>query len=164
MTRDLLEYVYERVVKRLVDLVPGATEESEGEWFDQMIEDWIRAQQPAGAESVGEEVGEAEVEYRTQEGEPLAVLNVEFGGAAEERAEDAANVPDYDPPPLRERHSADLVQLWMRAAYEPWPDLPLEQAAKVMAERVGYSVPRPPLTHSTPRRAPRTAVARHQID
>jgi hypothetical protein len=38
-TQDLLEY--------LCDQVPGTTEEVERAWFDQVIEDWIRAQQPA---------------------------------------------------------------------------------------------------------------------
>jgi hypothetical protein len=42
-TRGLLEYVCDRVIERLVERVPGATEESERAWFDWMIEDWIRA-------------------------------------------------------------------------------------------------------------------------
>jgi hypothetical protein len=66
-TQDLLEYVYERVIQRLVERVPGATEESERAWFDQMLEDWVRAQQPADIESADEEFDEAEIEYRTPE-------------------------------------------------------------------------------------------------
>lgn len=150
-TQDLLEYVCERVIERLIERVPSATEESERAWFDEMLEDWIRAQQPAAVESVGEEFDEAELEYRTPERRPFHRLTVEFEGAAEERVEDAANVPDYDPPPLRESYSADLVRLWMRAAYEPWPDLPLEYATQVLSQRLCYSVPRPPLTHASGR-------------
>lgn len=150
-TQDLLEYVYERVIQRLVERVPGATEESERAWFDQVLEDWVRAQQPADIERADEEFDEAEIEYRTPEGEPFRRLSVEFEGAAEERVEDAANVPDYDPPPLKGDRSADIVQLWMRAAYEPWPDLPLEQAAEVLSRRIGYSVPHSPLTHESVR-------------
>lgn len=118
-TRDLLEYMYERVIERLIERVPGATEESERAWLDQMFEDWTRAQQPPGAENTDENLDEAEVEYCTPEGKPLHKLSVEFGGAAEERDEDVVNVPNYSPPPLRKSHSTDLVQLWMRAAYEP---------------------------------------------
>lgn len=148
-TQDILEYVCERVIQRLVERVPSATEEGERAWFDGMIEDWIRTQQPAGLESAGAGFDATEPEYRTPEGKPLHRLTVEFEGAVEERDEDAANVPDYDPPPLQESYSADLVRLWMHTAYEPWPDLPLEQAAKVLASRIGYSVPQPPLTHES---------------
>lgn len=150
-TQDLLEYVHERVIERLVEQVTGATEESERAWFDEMLEDWIRAQQPPGAENVDEDLDEAEVEYRTPEGKPPHRLSVEFGGAAKERNEDIANVPDYNPPPLNKSHSTDLVRLWMRAAYEPWPDLPLERAAKVLSRHLCYSVPQPPLTHESVR-------------
>ena len=148
-TQDLLEYVYERVIERLVERVPGATEESERAWFDEMLEDWIRAQQPGGAESLDEERDEAEIEHRTPEGKPLHKLPAGFGGAAQERGEDVTNVPDYDPPPLKESHSADLVRLWMRAAYEPWPDLPLEHAVQVLSRHLCYSVPQLPLTHES---------------
>lgn len=151
VTQDWLEYVCERVIERLIERVPGATEESERAWFDQTIEDWIRVQQPADVESTGEEFDEAELEYRTPEGKPLHRLTVEFEGAVEEQVEDAANVPDYNPPPLKENRSADIVQLWMRAAYEPWPDLPLEQAAKVLSRHLCHSVPQPPLTHESVR-------------
>jgi hypothetical protein len=148
--QDLLEYVYERVVERMVERVPGATEESERAWFDHMIEDWIQIQQPPDWGSTDEDLDEEEIEYRTPEGKPLHRMTVEFEGAEPERVEDAANVPDYSPPPLKNR-SADVVQLWMQAAYEPWPDLPLERAAKVLSRRIGYSVPRPPLTHESVR-------------
>ena len=147
--QDLLEYVHERVVERLVARVPGATEESEQAWFDQMIEDWICAQQPVAPEDADEEFDEAELEYRTSEGKPLHRLTVEFEGVEEERVENVTNVPDYDPPPLKEGHGGDIVQLWMRSAYEPWPDLPLERAAQVLSEHIGYSVPQPPLTHES---------------
>lgn len=149
VTQDWLEYVCERVIERLVERVPGTTEENERAWFDQMLKDWIRAQQPADVESAGEEFDEAKSEYRTPVGKPLHKLTIEFEGVEGERVENAANVPDYNPPPLKESHSADVVQLWMRTAYEPWPDLPLEQAAKMLARRIGYSVPRPPLTYES---------------
>jgi hypothetical protein len=147
--QDLFEYVCDRMIERLVERVPGATEESERAWFDQTLEDWIGMHQAPGAESAADDVGEAEIEVRTPEGEPLHRMTVEFEGAQQERTEDAANVPDYDPPPLRDCHSADIVQLWMRAAYDPWPDLPLERAARVLSGRIGYSVPEPPLTHES---------------
>ena len=148
-TQDLLEYIHERVVARLVDQVPGTTEEAERAWFDQVIEDWIRAQQPAGEWSACEDLDEAEIEYRTPEGETLHRMTVEFEGAESEGNEEAANVPDYDPPPLGKNRDADIVQLWMRTAYAPWPDLPLERAAQVLSGRIGYSVPQPPLTHES---------------
>jgi len=148
-TQDLLEYVYDRVIERLVECVPGATEEGESAWFDQMIEDWIRAQQPGGVDDVDEDLCEAGIEYRTPEGKPLRKLNVEFRGAAQERDEDVANVPDYSPPPIRDSRDTGLVQLWMQAAYQPWPDLPLERAAEVLSRRIGYSAPQPPLTHES---------------
>lgn len=148
-TPDLLEYIHERVIARLVDQVPGTTEEAERAWFDQVIEDWIRAQQPAGEWSACEDLDEAEIEYRAPEGESLHRLTVEFEGAELERIEEAANVPDYDPPPLGKNRDADIVQLWMRMAYDPWPDLPLERAAQVLSGRIGYSVPQPPLTHES---------------
>jgi hypothetical protein len=147
-TQDLFEYVSQRVIERLVERVPGATEESERAWFDEMLQDWIRAQQP-GVEGVDEDLDEAEVAYRTPEEELLHKLTITFGGAAEERVEDAANVPEYDPPPLKERYSADLVQLWMSTAYEPWPDLPMERAAQVLSRSLSYSVPQPPLTYES---------------
>jgi hypothetical protein len=118
---DLLEYVCERVIERLVERVPGASEEGERAWFDQVIEDWIRMHSPVGTEDVGEDLDEAEIEYRSPEGKPLHRLTVEFAGVEEERVEDVANVPDYAPPPLSGGRGADIVQLWMRAAYEPWP-------------------------------------------
>jgi len=148
-SQDLFEYVCERVIGRLVEQVPGATEEAERAWFDQMLEDWIRTQMSPDAAGAGDGVEGAEVEYRTPEGKPLHRMTIEFEEAEQEGVEDAANVPDYDPPPLRRSRDPDVVQLWMRAAYEPWPDLPLEQAARVLSRRIGYSVPRPPLTHES---------------
>ena len=38
-TQDLFEYVSQRVIGRLVERVPGATEESERAWFDEMIQE-----------------------------------------------------------------------------------------------------------------------------
>jgi hypothetical protein len=146
---DLITHVCEQAIERLVERVPGATEESERAWFDEMITEWIRAQQPANVADVGEASEGLEFEYRTPEGEPLHRLTVAFEGAVEDHVEDAANVPEYDPPPLKTQRSGDMVQLWMRAAYEPWPDLPLERAAKVLSRSIGYSVPQPPLTHES---------------
>jgi len=133
----------------LVEQVPGATEEAERAWFDQMLEDWIRTQMSPGAEGAGDGLEDAEVEHHTPEGNPLHQMTIEFEGAEKKRVEDVAGVPDYDPPPLRSSGDPDVVQLWMHAAYEPWPDLPLEQAAQVLSRRIGYSVPRPPLTHES---------------
>jgi hypothetical protein len=139
----------ERVIERLVERVPGATDESERAWLDEMLKDWIRAQQPAGVERAEQDRSETEAEYRTPDGEPLHKITVEFGGADEERSEDAANVPDYDPLPLKDRYSADLMQLWMRAAYEPWLDLPLERAAQTLSRNLCWSMPRSPLTRES---------------
>jgi hypothetical protein len=146
---DLITYVCEQAIERLVERVPGATRESERAWFDLMITEWVRAQQPADIEGVSNVSEELEFEYRTPEGDPLHRLTVAFEGAVEDHVEDAANVPEYDPPPLKTQRSGDMVQLWMRAAYEPWPDLPLERAAKVLSRSIGYSVPQPPLTHES---------------
>lgn len=142
-TQDLLQYIRERVIERLVERVPDTTEEEERAWFDATFEAWVRAHRPADAEDT------AASEYRTPEGESLHRMEIQFEGVAEERIEEAANVPEYDPPPLRKTRSADVVRLWMEAAYEPWPDLPLERAARVFSGRLGYSVPRSPLTHET---------------
>ena len=146
---DLITYVCERAIERLVERIPGATRESERAWFDEMITEWVRAQQPTDTEGVSNVSEELEFEYRTPGGEPLHRLTVAFEGAAEDHDEDAANVPEYDPPPLKIQRSGDMVQLWMRAAYEPWPDLPLERAAKVLSRSIGYSVPQSPLTHGS---------------
>ncbi len=147
--QNLFEYMCERVIERLVERSPGATDESERAWLDETLKDWIRAQQPAGVERAEQDRDETEVEYRTPDGEPLHKITVEFGGAAEERSEDAANVPDYDPLPLKDSYSANLLRLWMRAAYEPWPDLPLERAAQTLSRSLCWSVPRSPLTHKS---------------
>ena len=48
--QDLFEYVCDRVIGRLVERVPGTTDEAERAWFDQMLEDWIRAQHPSSAD------------------------------------------------------------------------------------------------------------------
>ena len=144
--QDLFEYVCDRVIGRLVERVPGTTDEAERAWFDQMLEDWIRAQHPSSADDC---LDEAEVEFDAPEEEPRHRMTIEFEGADRERREDAANVPSYDPPPLRGDRDADVVQLWMRAAYDPWPDLPLDRAAQVLSRRIGYSVPRSPLTHES---------------
>jgi hypothetical protein len=153
-TENLLEYVYEQVIERLVERVPGTSEESERVWFNQMVEDWICSQQSPDVEGLSEDLCDddphtVEFECRTSEGEPMHQMTIGFEGVEPERLEDAANVPTYDPPPIRRQQEPDMVQLWMRAAYEPWPDLPLERAAQVLSRHIVYSVPRPPLTHES---------------
>lgn len=64
-----------------------------------------------------------------------------------ESSEDATNVPDYNPPPIKKHDSSDLVQLWMETAYEAWPDLPMEKLVETLSTRLSYSIPRPPLTY-----------------
>jgi len=147
-TQDFFEYVSQQVIERLVERVPGATEESERAWFDDILQTWLRAQQP-GVEGVDEDIDAAEVTYRTSEGKALHKLTIEFNGAAQERTEDTANVPKYDPPPMKKSHSAELVQLWMSTAYESWPDLPMERAVQVLSRSLCYSVPQPPLTYES---------------
>jgi hypothetical protein len=53
--------------------------------------------------------------------------------------EDAANVPDYTPPPLKKHYSGDLVRLWIETAYEAWPDLPMERIVETLSRRLSYS-------------------------
>ena len=149
--QDLFEYVCDRVIERLAERVPGTTEQAERAWFDQMLEDWIHAQQPSRVGSAAEDLDEAGIECGASEGESPRRMTIEFEGAEQERPEDTATVPSYDPPPLRDSRDADVVQLWMRTAYDPWPDLPLDRAAQVLSRRIGYSVPQSPLTHDSVR-------------
>lgn len=112
VTQDWLEYVCERVIERLVERVPGTTEENERAWFDQMLKDWIRAQQPADVESAGEEFDEAKSEYRTPVGKPLRKLTIEFARPVTAGAPSGAGAPGLATP----QSAPGTRAHWRRAA------------------------------------------------
>lgn len=137
MMSDLLAYLRERVVERLVDESPEITEEQAQAWFDALFEQWFQAQGPAEADDVAGD------EDATPVAESRSHIEIRFA----EGTEPPGEVPVYDPPPLAGIHRTDIVQFWMRMAYQPWPDLPLERAARVFSQRLSYSVPQAPLTY-----------------
>lgn len=59
--------------------------------------------------------------------------------------EESKSPLSYEPPTVRDQTISPAV-LWLRLAEEPWLDQDVREAAQTLANRIGYSVPNPPLT------------------
>ncbi|MGC9398430.1 MAG: hypothetical protein ACP5HM_04770 [Anaerolineae bacterium] len=133
---DLLQYLREHVVERLTQEEAALTEAEARAWFDALLETW--AARPSDAP-----------EATVDEASSQPHLEVHFETETEDEGDAGAEgAPVYEPPPLKGARQPDAVELWMRTAYLPWPDRPLEHAVQVFARRRVYAVPRPPLTHT----------------